>query len=196
MKQNQKYRSYIRKSQVNESGRSMLEMIAVIVLMLLLLLVGLWGFKNASLSARINTLNKDIATAVAQRRYQIAQSGTQKPHTLSGKVGSTEMTIENIVSAEKQGEFVIILKNQSQEVCEGLKKFNIFHVKNFKINGEENHPCVISNEMELYFSDLLMMMAVMEVEMAVGMARWMGLAIMCLSLINVKENPAMMPRGV
>ena len=138
--------------QVNESGRSMLEMIAVIVLMLLLLLVGLWGFKNASLSARMNTLNKDIATAVAQRRYQIAQSGTQKPHTLSGKVGSTEMTIENIVSAEKQGEFVIILKNQSQEVCEGLKKFNIFHVKNFKINGKEDDPCVKENDIVLYFS--------------------------------------------
>lgn len=127
-------------------------MIAVIVLMLLLLLVGLWGFKNASLSARINTLNKDIATAVAQRRYHIAQSGTQKPHTLSGKVGSTEMTVENIVSAERQGEFVVILKNQSKEICEELKKFNIFHVKNFKINGTEDHPCVTSNEMELYFS--------------------------------------------
>ena len=106
--------------QAEESGRSMLEMIAVIVLMLLLLLVGLWGFKNASLSARINTLNKDIATAVAQRRYHIAQSGTQKPHTLSGKVGSTEMTVENIVSAERQGEFVVILKNQSKEICEEL----------------------------------------------------------------------------
>ena len=138
--------------QVNESGRSMLEMIAVIVLMLLLLLVGLWGFKNASLSARINTLNKDIATAVAQRRYHIAQSGTQKKHTLSGKVGSTEMTVENIVSAERQGEFVVILKNQSKEICEELKKFNIFHVKNFKINGKEDDPCVTSNEMELYFS--------------------------------------------
>ncbi len=135
-----------------ESGRSMLEMIAVIVLMLLLLLVGLWGFKDASLSARMNTITKDISNAVVQRRYQIAQSGTQKPHTLSGKVGSTEMTVENKISGAHQGEFIVILQRQSKEICEGLKKFNIFHVQRIEINGGENDPCLEENEVVLYFS--------------------------------------------
>ena len=106
-------------------GRSMTEMIAVIVLIMLILLTGLWGFKKASLSAQVQTMTKDLSTAVTERRYLNAQGGASKPHKMTSKVGSTEMTIQN-----REGiDFFVSIAMSSPEICEEMKKYNVFKLK-------------------------------------------------------------------
>ena len=134
-----------------ELGRSMVEMIAVIVLILLLLLCGLWGFKKASLSARMGTINKDISSAIVERRYLNAQGGSRKPHRLIAKVGSTNLQIENLMDGDQ---FSVLLTNQSKEVCEELKKYTVFTPEKIEVNHIEDGGCLENgNEIELYFDN-------------------------------------------
>lgn len=137
----------------SESGRSIIEIIAVIILMLLLILLGMWGFRKASTSARIQTMSKDVSTAVTERRYQITRTGTTKKHTLTTKVGSTQMTVENVTDAGAKNTFTVLLPNQSKETCEEMKKYNVFTPKKIEVNNTENGECQELNTIKFYFDD-------------------------------------------
>ncbi len=135
----------------SESGRSMLEMIVVIILMAILLMVGLWGFKAAMLSSKVNTMTKDMSSAITERRYQIAQGGTSKPHRLEHKVGSTQMTVENITSGVDKGKFTVLLTMQPQDVCNEIKKYSVFTPEKIEINDSTTNDCVAVNALKFYF---------------------------------------------
>lgn len=136
----------------SERGRNMLEMIAVLAIILLLLLSGLWGFKKASVSARVGTISKDVSTAVTERRYQIAQGGLSQQHKRSAKVGSTDMTIENIISGVDKGSFSVLLSSQSKDICEEMKKYAVFAPKKIEIiNGSTENDCADTNNIKFYF---------------------------------------------
>ena len=141
-------------SKIQEAGRSMLEMIGVIVLMLVLLLMSLLGFRTASLSSRTKTLTKEISFAVTERRYLNAQGGSTKAHTLTTKVGTTKMVVENKTTGEEAGNFTVTVLEQSKEMCEELKKYHVFVPYKIEVNGTPAGECAEKeNDITFYFKE-------------------------------------------
>ena len=119
-----------------ETGRTMLEMIAVIVLIILLSIGSLSGYKQVVARHQATVLHQDIMVEASSRRGDNAQKKSIYDSGLGNKTRQG-LAMETERSSDT---FTIIVKEVSAALCSSLKKKDWDDALRIKINGNVYKP--------------------------------------------------------
>ena len=119
-----------------ETGRTMLEMIAVIVLIILLSIGSLMGYKQVVARHQATVLHQDIMVEASSRRGDNAQ----KKSTYDSGLGSKTRQGLAMKTERSSDTFTIIVKEVSAALCSSLKKKDWDDALRIKINGNVYKP--------------------------------------------------------
>ena len=119
-----------------ETGRTMLEMIAVIVLIILLSIGSLMGYKQVVARHQATVLHQDIMVEASSRRGDNAQ----KKSTYDSGLGHKTRQGLAMETERSSDTFTIIVKEVSAALCSSLKKKDWDDALRIKINGNVYKP--------------------------------------------------------
>ena len=116
--------------ETKETGRTMLEMIAVIVLIILLSIGSLMGYKQVVARHQATVLHQDIMVEASSRRGDNAQ----KKSTYDSRLGNKTRQGLTMETERSSDTFTIIVNEVSAALCSSLKKKDWKDALRIKIN--------------------------------------------------------------
>ena len=122
--------------ETKETGRTMLEMIAVIVLIILLSIGSLSGYKQVVARHQATVLHQDIMVEASSRRGDNAQ----KKSTYDSGLGSKTRQGLTMKTERSSDTFTIIVNEVSAALCSPLKKKDWKDALRIKINNDVYKP--------------------------------------------------------